>query len=243
MFKYINDKFVNSSKKTKIELYLLPILLFLSVYIFLENSKNSEDSIKAKFESNILENKKMSENILEISLKLEIIAKENEIFIRKSEKKDEEIFLEFSGSLNNIFLFLENIEKLNNFSRIKKMIFKKEEDKNIVYLNIDFRNFYIKKFEDNEKIILKEDIKEIGEIDNNEYKEDEKEIIEYEIINFEINAIVSDFAFINGVWLKKNDEINGFKLIKIFKDYVILKNENEEIKLELSYAKYPKKFD
>ncbi len=239
MLKYLNENYINSSNKTKIELYLLPFLLIICFFIYFENSKKEDNNIEPKIEINDFSKQKMEENILDISLKLEKIARENDIFISKNEKKEQEIILEFSGEKNNIFLFLENIERLNNYSRIKNLTYKTTKDKKNVFLTIDFKNYFIKRFIEFSKITLKEDIK----IDENLTKDNEDEIVEYEIIDFELNAIVGNFAFINGVWLKKNDLINGFKLIKISKDFVILKNESEEVKLELSYAKYSKKLD
>ena len=58
-----------------------------------------------------------------------------------------------------------------------------------------------------------------------------------------INGIILNYAFINNTWLKLNDLIDGFKLIKIEKDFVILKKNNDEIKLEILNEKPNKNFN
>ncbi len=55
---------------------------------------------------------------------------------------------------------------------------------------------------------------------------------------FRINAIVDDFAFINETWIKKNEKIEDYKLIKIDRNFVVLSNESNEIKLELLNEEY-----
>lgn len=244
MLKYLNEKFIYSSKKTKIELYILPILIISLLFIFFDKTQIQNENITPKVENYELGNRKMKENILEIISKIENLAKENTIFIIKSEKKELEIFLSFSGELNNIFEFIAQIERLNSFSNIKFINYKKEENKNLVNLKVDFSKFFIKKLStqtSHERVFLKDNL-EFNQ-NNQEIEKIENSFEEIEKIDFKINAIVGDFAFINGVWVKKNEEISGFKLIKIFRDYVVLKNKNEEIKLELSYAKYLKNLD
>ncbi|MGE0052316.1 MAG: hypothetical protein AB7S49_12415, partial [Arcobacter sp.] len=66
---------------------------------------------------------------------------------------------------------------------------------------------------------------------------------EFEKKDLKINAIIADYAFINNIWVKKNEKINGLELIKIQRNFVVLKNENEEIKLELLNEEYLKKLD
>ena len=78
--------------------------------------ENKEERISSTIDNYLFENKKMEENFLEIISKIENLAKKNSIFIIKSEKKEPEIILVFSGELNDIFEFLMQIERLNNFS-------------------------------------------------------------------------------------------------------------------------------
>lgn len=238
MLNYLNEKFIYTTNKTKIELYILPILIVFLFYIFLQ--ENKEEKISSTIDNYLFENKKMEENFLEIISKIENLAKKNSIFIIKSEKKEPEIILVFSGELNDIFEFLMQIERLNNFSNIKFISYKKEQNKNIVNLRVDFSKFFIKKFgERSEKLILNDSL---------QFSKDEKiaeETIEDNLQNeqkveFEISAIIGQYAFINNIWVKKDEQINSYKLTKIYRDYVILEKESLKIKLELSYAKHLK---
>jgi hypothetical protein len=52
-------------------------------------------------------------------------------------------------------------------------------------------------------------------------------------INFVLNAIVNDNAYINGKWYKKGDVIQGFTLREIFDDHVILKKDRKTVKVYL----------
>lgn len=101
---------------------------------------------------------------------------------------------------------------------------KNEETKNYTFeLKINLNKYYIK------------NLKEI------EYeKKYEKVIVTQNSQNkeFRINAIVDDFAFINETWIKKNEKIEDYKLIKIDRNFVVLSNESNEIKLELLNEEY-----
>jgi hypothetical protein len=243
MLNYLNNRFINSEKKTKIELFLFPI--FLGVLIFLYfNEQKQTNQIVQKIDNYSFENRKLDENILEISLKIENFAKENSIFIIKNEKKESEIFLLFSGNLNDIFNFFEKIENLNSFSKISFVNFRRDNLKNIVSLRVDFSNFFIKKLkEKREKIILKDSF-EIVE-NKEEIKEIETDEIDTKLSeeDFVLSAIIGDFAQINGNLYRKNELVENYKIIKIYRDFVILKDKNHEIKVYLKHAKYIKNLD
>ena len=83
--------------------------------------ENKEERISSTIDNYLFENKKMEENFLEIISKIENLAKKNSIFIIKSEKKEPEIILVFSGELNDIFEFLMQIERLNNFTQLSQI--------------------------------------------------------------------------------------------------------------------------
>lgn len=48
-----------------------------------------------------------------------------------------------------------------------------------------------------------------------------------------LNAIFQNKANINGVWVKRRDFIEGFKILKIKRDSVVLKKDNKIIVLSL----------
>ena len=57
--------------------------------------------------------------------------------------------------------------------------------------------------------------------------------------DYNLKGIISEYAFINDIWLKKDENIDDFKLTKIEKDFVVLENENKKIVLELSHEYNP----
>ena len=73
----------------------------------------------------------------------------------------------------------------------------------------------------------------------NEIKEIKIPIIE-EKITYELKAIIADYVLINDIWIKKNENLNDFKLIEINKDYVLLQNDEKILKLELANEEYLK---
>lgn len=52
-------------------------------------------------------------------------------------------------------------------------------------------------------------------------------------INFVLNAIVNNHAYINGKWYKKGESIQGFVLREIFPDHVTLKKDRKHVKVYL----------
>jgi hypothetical protein len=61
--------------------------------------------------------------------------------------------------------------------------------------------------------------------------------------DFKINGIILNYAFINDTWVTINDVINEYKIIKIGKDFVLLRNEDSEIKLEIIDENSDKNFN
>ncbi len=52
-------------------------------------------------------------------------------------------------------------------------------------------------------------------------------------LNLKIYAVFNNKININNKWYKIGDEINGYKILKITDDYVILKKENQIVKLKI----------
>lgn len=226
MLNYFNNNFLKSSKKTKIELYILPLLICVFLYLFfLEKGKNEDVEISSKLNYEEFYNKKFESSFLEFFSSLEKLAKKYEILILKNEKDKSIILLKAQGKKQSILNFIKDIENLNNFTKIDFFnMNKNEETKNYIFeLKINLNKYYIK------------NLKEI------EYeKKYEKVIVTQNSQNkeFRINAIVDDFAFINETWIKKNEKIEDYKLIKIDRNFVVLSNESNEIKLELLNEEY-----
>lgn len=231
MLNYFNNNFLKSSKKTKIELYVLPLLICVFLYLFfLEKGKNKDVEISSKLNYEKFYNKKFESSFLELFSSLEKLAKKYEISILKNEKNENIILLKAVGNKQSIFDFIKDIENLNNFTKIDFLNMNKNEETKIYTfeLKINLNKYYIKNLK------------------NIEYeKNHEKVIVTQNCQNkeFKINAIVDDYAFINETWIKKNEKIENYKLITIDRDFVVLSNESNEIKLELLNEEYFKEIN
>lgn len=226
MLNYLNRKFIDSSLKTKIEVYLLPLLLLYLCYFFLgfNLNKNSEnEEIKAKVDLNY-SNKEFKNSFLDLSSNLEEYASKNHIIIFTLTNNKKVFNIKAKANLIRIENFIKKIENLNNFSKIKTLTLNKVDLDNYLFeIEVDFNKFYIKKIQKDgdtqeikQKIILTKDEK------TKEYK---------------INGIISEYAFINENWLKKDEKLDDLILTKIEKDFVVLENENKKIILELNNEK------
>lgn len=226
MLSYLNNKFLNSSKKIKIELYILPLLIFVFLYFFfLENSIKEESQLLPKIDFSEYENKNFDGSFSELFSILEKLASKNKVLILTNNRVEKQILLKGKAKKESILEFIKEIENINNFTKIDSLVFTKDEVNDFEFnLKIDLNNFYIK------------DLKNKKNKNFDEVKKDKK-------IEFKINAIISKYALINEKWIKENEKIENFVLVKIEKNYVLLKNEFEEIKLELHNENYFEKFN
>ena len=226
MLNYLNKKFIDSSLKTKIEVYLLPLLLLYICYFFLgfNLNKNSEnEEIKAKVDLNY-SNKEFKNSFLDLSSNLEEYASKNQIIIFTLTNNKKVFNIKAKANLIRIENFIKKIENLNNFSKIKTLTLNKVDLDNYLFeIEVDFNKFYIKKIQkDGDTQEIKQKIILTNDEETKEYK---------------INGIISEYAFINEIWLKKNEKLDDLILTKIEKDFVVLENENKKIILELNNEK------
>ena len=229
MLNYLNKKFIDSSLKTKIEVYLLPLLPLYLCYFFLgfNLNKNSEnEEIKAKVDLNYA-NKEFKNSFLDLSSNLEEYASKNQIIIFTLTNNKKVFNIKAKANLIRIENFIKKIENLNNFSKIKTLTLNKVDLDNYLFeIEVDFNKFYIKKIQkDGDTQEIKQKIILTNDEETKEYK---------------INGIISEYAFINEIWLKKNEKLDDLILTKIEKDFVVLENENKKIILELNNEKYIK---
>ncbi|MDD2292269.1 MAG: hypothetical protein PHV52_08315 [Aliarcobacter sp.] len=223
MLNNLNDKFINTPLKTKIELYLLPLLL-LYLFYFLFNFEAKDDlSIQSKVNFDYSKNQ-FEESFLDLFSTLEDYASKNQIVIISLTNEKKIVFLKAKSTLENMQKFITKIENLNNFTKIKSFILNKQDENQYIFeIQIDLNRFYIKKIK-KEVEIKHEEIK---------YSQNSRE--------YKISGIISDYVFINDIWLKKDDNIDDLKLVQIGKDFVVLENENRKIILELNNEEYFKK--
>ena len=232
MLANFKNSFENSSLKTKIELYLLPILLLFLFYVLFYNEKIEENQNVQNSELLNIENKKFTDSILELSNKIEDIAKSENLIIQKTQSSKEQIIVQLRGKRDDLLRFLEKVEEINSFTKIDFLSLKKfEKEIYLIDVRVDVSKYYLK----NKKV---KDIINIEQEEINGTKEDEHK---EEIIvrpDFKINAIVGNNTFINGTWFELNDEVLGYKIETIASDYVILKNNKDIIKLEVNSIEY-----
>lgn len=232
MLANFKNSFENSSLKTKIELYLLPILLLFLFYVLFYNEKIEENQNVQNSELLNIENKKFTDSILELSNKIEDIAKSENLIIQKTQSSKEQIIIQLKGKRDYLLKFLEKVEEINSFTKIDFLSLKKfENDIYLIDVRVDVSKYYLK----NKKV---KDIINIEQEEINGTKEDEHK---EEIIvrpDFKINAIVGNNTFINDSWFELNDEVLGYKIETIASDYVILKNNKDIIKLEVNSIEY-----
>ncbi len=232
MLANFKNSFENSSLKTKIELYLLPILLLFLFYVLFYNEKIEENQNVQNSELLNIENKKFTDSILELSNKIEDIAKSENLIIQKTQSQKEHIIVQLRGKRDDLLRFLEKVEEINSFTKIDFLSLKKfEKEIYLIDVRVDVSKYYLK----NKKVkdIINIEQEEINGTKEDEYKE--------EIIvrpDFKINAIVGSNTFINGSWFELNDEVLGYKIETIASDYVILKNNKDIIKLEVNSIEY-----
>ncbi|WP_419673043.1 hypothetical protein [Aliarcobacter butzleri] len=236
MLKFLNDKFINSQTKTKIELYLLPLLLLLLISFYTFEEKQ-EEMISTKNSFDEISNKKFEGSYLEVLSSLENLANKNQITILTNEKDKESIFLKGKSKIIVLENFLKQIENLNNFSKVQSLLLYKKDENGYYFfdLKISFEKFYFKQLKNENELELKVEDDALNKISK------EKEIVENK--KFEINAIIDKYAFINGNWIEQDEEIDGYKLVELQMYFVILENETEKIKLEVDHGEYFKNFN
>lgn len=232
MLANFKNSFENSSLKTKIELYILPILLLFLFYVLFYNEKIEENQNVQNSELLNIENKKFTDSILELSNKIEDIAKSENLIIQKTQSSKEQIIIQLKGKRDYLLNFLQKVEEINSFTKIDFLSLKKfEKEIYLIDVRVDVSKYYLK----NKKV---KDIISIEQEEINGTKEDEHK---EEIIvrpDFKINAIVGNNTFINDSWFELDDEVLGYKIETIASDYVILKNNKDIIKLEVNSIEY-----
>jgi len=206
LLKLIEDKFESLSLRLKIEIFLFPLIIILLIsYLFYENKNESKNVVK--LDRNII-NVKMKASYLTLLKQIEKFSSQNNITINFIKRDNSNIKLVLSSSPKNLFVFLDFVERFNNFSKIETM----DLSQNKLSLDISFKKFYQKtpyKASKNKDLKVKKQSR------------------------FILNAIVDNEVLINNVWIKKDDFLDGYKLVEIFKNKVFLKKDDKKIFLKL----------
>lgn len=204
--KSIENSFEFMPIRLKVELFLLPLVLLIGIYFFFfSSSKQNYITFKPIDIKKII----MKKELIEVLNDIEKFALENEIYLEKISKSEKSLKIEIIGSLKKSLQMFTYLENYNEFSKIRSFEFL--EDK--VFIEVDFNKFYKKRSEDFS--ILLDEIKTQKQM---EYK---------------LTAIVGNRIFINDTWFKEGDSIGFFKVSKIEKQSVILKNRYKTVELNL----------
>lgn len=228
MFNYLNNKFINSSIKTKIELYIFHLLLLYLIFFIFQSTENELPKIETKISINEYSNQEFRDSFFDLFSDIETYASKNQIKILSINNNKKIITIKAKAQLKNIEKLIRKIENINNFTNIKSFTLSKDDLENYKFeIQIDLSKFFIKKIEEEIDIPLENE-----EFLNNQKNND-----------FKINGIILNYAFINDTWVTINDVINEYKIIKIGKDFVLLRNEDSEIKLEIIDENSDKNFN
>lgn len=240
MLTYLNNKFINSLFRIKIELYLLPLMLIYFVYYLSVTFTNDEKLIEIKTNINIseYENKKFSGSFLELFSTIEKNAKLLNMQVISLNNKKNLIELKVNGKKDALPELIGKIENINSFTKIDSIIINNKNDLDVYSFNlkISLNKFYIKKLE-KEKNIEKDKKAEKAE------KAEKVDAVSPSLkpkITYKIKGIIDNYVLINNSWIKKGESIDNLKLIEIKRNYVVLENNNKKLKLELQNEEYLK---
>lgn len=204
----------NIQLKTKIQLYILPLLM---AYLFFNFYSNYFEEKNIKVESvvkNIQKEKKFQGNFIEIYSNIEIFCKTRNIDIINISRKKKNLKLLVKSNLHNTIELINYLENINTFSEIKKFDLTKETKKRYIYeIEVSFNKYYKKSLK---PIFIKATDKEP---------------------KFILNAIIGQYVLINNKILTINEKIDGYILNQIIDNYAVLESRKEIIKLEFKDEK------
>lgn len=208
ILKYLENRFINSSFKVKVELYLLVLIVFILVFY---NIPIVHDNKNKNFRNNHYEIKEFNSSLLDINKRVEeyCLIKKIDIYSMANEKKEILILSSLPLSkVNSFILFLENI---NEYSNIKTLFLEKRNKgrRYTLEIKISFEEYFF-------KTLIKDDITKKSKIKK-----------------FKLKAIIDKNALINNKWLKVGEKINDYELINISNDSVSLSYDDKRIKLKV----------
>ena len=212
MLKLIEKSFLESERKIKLQLYILPIFL-IYFYIYFTDNKTNIVSLGKNHNLTSLVSEKFDGSYLELVKELENFCLKNKIKISAINYNHNNLLIKGKTSLKKINRLIVKIENINKFSKINSLSIEKSTKKTqyAFEVNTEFKKYYIKT--KNEKKI----------------KEKKKSVI-----NFNLKAIISNHVLLNNKWLTLNDMVGKHKIIRIEKNLVVLNYKDKKINLRLN---------
>lgn len=208
ILKHLENSFINSSFKVKVELYLLVFILFsLIIYnipLLFNNDKTHTKSISYEIEE-------FDKSLLDMNKNIEEYTSVKRIKINSMNNERKEILINCTLSLNKAKEFVSFLENINTYSNIKNLSIdkNKQSKKYNLEITVSFEKYFFK------TLISKEVVK----------KSKSKK--------FKLKAIIDKTVLINNKWLELGEYINDYELIDISKNSVTLSFNDKKIKLKV----------
>ncbi len=210
----IEDSFDELSIKTKIELFVFPLLVLLLIWnLFFNDIKFVEELSQKKFDTNNLQ---MKTDIIDIISDIREFCSDRKIKLEYLEGKDRYIDLKVKAKNEKLFLLIKYIEQYNSFSSIDYL--KKENQ--FLELKVSFNSLYLKR---ESTFDFKTEL-----IEENERKKDEKVLK-----HFKLEAIVGENVYLNKKWYQKDQIVDNFTLTRVGSNYILLSNGFIKIEVRL----------
>lgn len=208
ILKHLENSFINSSFKVKVELYLLVFILF-SLIIYNIPILTSTNNTLVK--SNSYKIEEFNKSLLDMNKNIEEYASIKRIKINSMNNERKEILINCSLSLHKAKGFISFLENLNTYSNIKTLSIDKDKQskKYNLEIKVSFEKYFFK------TLISKEVIK----------KSKSKK--------FKLKAIIDKTVLINNKWLEIGEYINDYELTDISKNSVTLSFNDEKIQLKV----------
>lgn len=211
MLKSIENSFIESEIKVKLQLVVLP-LFCIYFYMYLFDNKKIIVSSNINSKLNTLLSKKFSGSYLNLIKEIESFCLQRKIKITSIDYNKNNLLIKGKTSLVKINDLIIKIENINNFSNLKSLTIEKTTKTNSYLFEIrtEFKKFYLKT---KLKKIRKQKTKDIN--------------------TFKLKAIISNYVLLNNKWYSLNDFIGKYKIIKIEKNLVILNSKDKTINIKL----------
>jgi len=230
LLNYINNYFDKLKPFQKIEMVLIPIIIsLLLLYNFpnlqkkvITNIKNiNQDVYYFEVEKQKILKKLNNVHSIKAVRDIEEHAKQLNIDMTLLKANKNNLSLEVIGDLKPIFSFIDFSENYNSYTKIEHLMLSRTQNDNEikVYLDLSFA-----------QVIRTEKSSDMSD----EIKNVHNPFILKVITPLpKLYAIVNEHVLINNKWLKENDSFEGYKILKIYLDFVELESNNNVFKLRL----------
>jgi len=230
LLNYINNYFDKLKPFQKLEMYLIPIITgLLLIYNFpnlqkkvITNIKNiDKDVYYFEIEKQKILKKLNNVHSIKVVKDMQAYAKELNIKMTLLKAKKNNLSLEVYGELKALLRFISFSENYKSYTKIEDLILSKTQKNNEIkiYLDLSFAQ------------VIRTDKRSVLDLEISNVKN--PLILKVTTPLPKLYAIVNEHVLINNKWLKENDSFDGYKILKIYLDYVELQSNDNVIKLGL----------